>query len=111
MILRTSLGLVVIVHLRNATNPRAGHFVICEDVSPSSVTILDASSGIPAQLSKEFFALWSGKAMLVSEKPIEMKASESRNGFLRFAVWVAIVAVISFVLILGYPHIPLRAGT
>ncbi len=46
--------------------------MLCEEVTPSSVTIFDASSGIPAQLSLEFFTLWSGKALLVSENPIEL---------------------------------------
>jgi|694.fasta_scaffold56995_3 hypothetical protein len=66
----------IILHLSTGNGVGTGHYVLCENVSPSSVSIMDPSNGTAMEVSNELLTRWSGNTLIVSDQEISFPAND-----------------------------------
>ena len=77
----------IILHLNKVRGKDRSHYVICEGITSTTAIIFDASSGIPAKMSHEIFSLWSGNALVISKKPIELLGKPKSIFWIGYLAW------------------------
>lgn len=94
----------VIIHLKESGLLSRGHYVICESIHETGIQILDPSSSVPLVVSDDLFSMWTGNALVVSDKPIDLTiASASTAWYQRFSTWLLLIGFIG-VAIVGWRY-------